>query len=148
MKKHAVELLVGIFVLMGLACVAYLTIKLGKMELLGGSYYYITARFSSVSGLKEGAIVDVAGVQIGQVDRITLDTGEMVATVRMKIKVGTPLTEDAVASVKTSGLIGDKYIQIEPGASMVLLKDGDRITETESAVDLESILAKYAFGGV
>jgi phospholipid/cholesterol/gamma-HCH transport system substrate-binding protein len=148
MKKHAVELLVGIFVLMGLTCVAYLTIKLGKMELLGGGYYYVTARFSSVSGLKEGAIVDVAGVQIGQVDRITLDTGEMVATVRMKIKVGTPLTEDAVASVKTSGLIGDKYIQIEPGASMVLLKDGDRITETESAVDLESILAKYAFGGV
>jgi phospholipid/cholesterol/gamma-HCH transport system substrate-binding protein len=148
MKKNAVEFWVGVFVLIGLLCVAYLTIKLGKMELLGGGYYHITARFSSVSGLKNGAVVDVAGVQVGQVESIALDTKEMVATVKMKIRIGTPINEDAVASVKTSGLIGDKYIRIDPGASEVVLKDGDAIKETESAVDLESVIAKYAFGAV
>jgi len=148
MRKNAVEFWVGVFVLIGLVCVAYLTIKLGKMELLGGGYYHITARFSSVSGLKNGAVVDVAGVQVGQVESIALDTKEMVATVKMKVRIGTPINEDAVASVKTSGLIGDKYIRIDPGASEVVLKDGGSIKETESAVDLESVIAKYAFGAV
>jgi phospholipid/cholesterol/gamma-HCH transport system substrate-binding protein len=118
------------------------------MELLGGGYYHVTARFSSVSGLKNGAVVDVAGVQVGQVESITLDSKDMVASVRMKIRIGTPIAEDAIASVKTSGLIGDKYIRIEPGGSSVLLKDGGAIQETESSVDLEAMIAKYAFGGV
>jgi len=139
---------VGVFVLIGLACVAYLTIKLGKFEVIGGDYYYLTAHFGSVSGLKQGAIVDVAGVQVGKVDSIALDKADMAAVLRLKIKNGIPISEDSIASVKTSGLIGDKYVKIEPGGSDKMLKDGDRIGETQSAVDLEALIGKYAFGGV
>jgi len=148
MRKSSLEFSVGLFVLIGLVCVGYLTIKLGKMELLGNGYYHISARFASVSGLHEGAEVEVAGVQVGQVEHITLERDGMVALVRMKIREGVPITEDAIASVKTSGLIGDKYIRIEPGGSDVVLADGGLLTETESAVDLESIISEYAFGKV
>jgi len=148
MKTRTVETSVGIFVLIGLVCVAYLTIKLGKMEWLGENHYHVTARFSTVAGLKKGAIVDLAGVQIGQVEAIGLDPKENVAVVRMRVQSGIPLAEDAMASVRTSGLIGDKYVKIEPGGSDVLLKDGGEIVHTESAVDLESVISKYAFGDV
>jgi len=148
MKTHTVETSVGVFVLIGLLCVAYLTIKLGKMEWFSSDHYYISARFNSVSGLKKGAAVDMAGVQIGRVDSIVLDPTDTVAVVRMKIKRGVPVSDDATASVKTSGLIGDKYIRIEPGGSETLLEDGGQIFQTESAVDLESIVSKYAFGKV
>ena len=148
MKNQTIELSVGVFVLIGLACVAYLTIKLGKFEVIGGDYYYLTAHFGSVSGLKQGAIVDVAGVQVGKVDSIALDKADMAAVLRLKIKNGIPISEDSIASVKTSGLIGDKYVKIEPGGSDKMLKDGDRIGETQSAVDLEALIGKYAFGGV
>jgi phospholipid/cholesterol/gamma-HCH transport system substrate-binding protein len=148
MKKTSVEISVGIFVVIGLLCVAYLTIKLGKMELLGNGYYHVTAKFASVSGLKKGAVVDIAGVQVGQVERIDLQAPEMAALVRMKIRDHIQLTDDVIASVKTSGLIGDKYVRLEPGGSAMLLKDGGLITETESAIDLESVISKYAFGDV
>ena len=148
MKKAAVETSVGIFVLIGLICIAYLTIKLGKMELMGNNYYSITAEFGSVSGLKEGASVDMSGVQIGQVTAIELDMENFVAVVEMKINAKVPVDEEAIASVKTSGLIGDKYIRIEPGGGEVLLKDGDVVFETESAIDMEDMMSKYAFGGV
>ncbi|MCX7049890.1 MAG: outer membrane lipid asymmetry maintenance protein MlaD [Candidatus Sumerlaeota bacterium] len=148
MKSSSVEISVGVFVMIGLACVVYLTVKLGKLEVIGGDYYRINARFNSVSGLKTGAIVDVAGVQIGVVERIKLDTNEMVALVRMKIRKDIPVDKEAIAAVKTSGLIGDKYIKIEPGGSKVFLKDGGQITQTQSSVDLEALISKYAFGGV
>ncbi len=148
MKTRTVETSVGLFVLLGLICVGYLTIKLGKMEVFGGDYYYVSARFGSVSGLKRGAPVDIAGVQVGTVDRIELDPETMAAVVRMKIRRDVALKEDSMASIKTIGLIGDKYVKIEPGGSEVLLKDGDMITETESAVDIESVIGKYAFGDV
>jgi phospholipid/cholesterol/gamma-HCH transport system substrate-binding protein len=148
MKRYSIETSVGVFVLIGMACLAYLTVKLGKMELIGDNYYSLYARFNSVSGLKVGAYVEMAGVQIGQVDSIFLDQQEQVAVVKMKIQKGIVLTDDVIASVKTSGLIGDKYIEISPGGSDKVLKPGDSITETESAVDLEELIGKYVFGGV
>ena len=147
MKNHAIETSGGIFVFIGLICVGYLTIQLGKMELLGDRHYYLTARFGSVSGLKEGAIVDVAGVQIGKVENIALNE-TMEAVVVMKIKKEIKLDEESIASVKTSGLIGDKYIKIEPGGSDAILENGDEIIETESAVDLEKLISEFAFGKV
>jgi phospholipid/cholesterol/gamma-HCH transport system substrate-binding protein len=147
-KKHAAELSVGVFVLIGLICVAYLTIRLGKMEILGGEYYSVTARFTSVSGLKRGAVVDIAGVQIGRVDAIELDVESMLAVVHMKIKKGVPLADDVSAAVRTSGLIGDKYIKLAPGGSDIFLEEGDEIVDTQPSVDLEEILGKYAFGDV
>jgi phospholipid/cholesterol/gamma-HCH transport system substrate-binding protein len=148
MKNSTVEISVGIFVLIGIICVGYLTIRLGKMQWIGDNYYYVYARFQSVSGLKVGATVEMAGVKIGQVDDISLDQERKVATVKLKIKKGIVLSDDAIASVKTAGLIGDKFISIMPGGSDKILKPGDLITDTQSAVDLEELIGKYVFGGI
>ena len=148
MKKLSIETMVGVFVLIGLACVAYLTVKLGKLEVLGDDNYRIFARFNNVSGLKTGAIIDMAGVQIGKVDSISLDKKDKVAVVWMKIEKSVPIAADAIASVKTAGLIGDKYIKIAPGGAEQTLKEGEEIVEVEDAVDLEELVKKYAFGNV
>ena len=148
MKKSSVELGVGIFVLIGLICVGYLTIQLGKMKLLGDDHYFLNARFVSVSGLKAGAKVEIAGVPVGQVESISLDSEDQVAMVRLKIQKNIVLTDDVIASVKTSGLIGDKFIKLSPGGSDVTLGPDDTITDTESALDIEELISKYAFGDV
>lgn len=148
MKKSTIETAVGIFVLIGIACVGYMTIKLGQMELLGGNYYFLKARFESVSGLTRGAVVEIAGVRIGQVDGIDLDSESQMAMVSMKILKEVTLSDDVIASVRTSGLIGDKYIKLAPGGSDEILKPGDTITETESALDVEELISKYVFGDI
>ncbi len=142
------ETAVGIFVVIGIVCVGYLTVKLGKMELIGDNYYPIYARFRSVSGLKMGAYVEMAGVQIGKVDSISLDKETKTALVEMKILKDVILSDDVIASVTTAGLIGDKYINLSPGGSETILKPGDLITETESAVNLEELISKYVFGSM
>ncbi len=141
---------VGIFVLLGLVCVAYLTIKLGRMELFETKGFELTARFNSVSGLRVGADVEMAGVPVGRVAAITLDDDPMQrqALVRMVLDRDLKLSTDTIASIKTSGLIGDKYVNLQPGGLDDVLASGDVLEETESAVDLESLIGKYAFGGV
>lgn len=146
MKQSSVELGVGVFVLLGILCVGYLTIRLGEVEVLRDDYYYLNARFTSVTGLKAGAQVEIAGVQVGQVDAIDLDYKEFVALVRLKIKEGIQISDDAIASVQTAGLLGDKYIQLSQGGSDRMLKPGDRIVETEPALNIENLIRKYAFG--
>ncbi len=148
MKRSSVEIWIGIFVVIGAVCVGYLTIKLGNATWFGDNYYPLYARFQSVSGLLPGTHIEIAGVKIGRVDSITLDYDEQVAVVKLKIKNGIELTDDVIASVKTSGLIGDKYINMSPGGSDEVLKPGDMITETESAVDLEELISKYVFGSM
>lgn len=141
---------VGLFVLLGLVCVAYLTIKLGRMELFETKGFELTARFNSVSGLRVGADVEMAGVPVGRVAAITLDDDptRRQALVRLVLDRDLKLSTDTIASVKTSGLIGDKYINLQPGGLDDVLASGDVLEETESAVDLESLIGKYAFGGV
>jgi phospholipid/cholesterol/gamma-HCH transport system substrate-binding protein len=148
MRKSSVELSVGVFVLIGILCVGYLTIKLGKMELLGENHYNLVARFDSVTGLRVGASVELAGVPVGKVAAIELDPERLAARVRLKIDRQVQLHDDVIASVKTAGLIGDKYIKLTPGGSGTMLEPNDEITETESAVDLEELISKYVFGGV
>ncbi len=149
MKKMILEMYVGIFVLVGIACLAYLSIKLGKMELLGGDYYAVKANFDSVSGLREGASVEIAGVEVGRVDQIALDPkAGYTARVSLKINSGVELQDDVIASVRTRGIIGDKYIQLKPGGSDRILHDGGRIRDTESSIDFESLLSKYIHGTV
>ena len=148
MRKVSTETVVGLFVLAGIICVGYLTIRLGKMEILGSNTYTVYGRFDSVTGLTKGASIEMAGVQIGQVSDITLDKERHVAVVEMKIEKGIKLTDDVIASLKTAGLIGDKFIKLSPGGSGILLKDGDMITETESGVDLEELISNYVFGKV
>ncbi len=146
MRQSSVELGVGVFVLLGIICVGYLTLRLGEVELLRDNYYSLNARFTSVTGLKVGAQVEMAGVQVGQVEAVALDPKEFVALVRLKIKETIQLSEDAIASVQTAGLLGDKYIQLSQGGSDQMLKPGDRIVETEPALNIEDLIRKYAFG--
>jgi phospholipid/cholesterol/gamma-HCH transport system substrate-binding protein len=148
MKKGSVETIVGIFVLVGLLCVGYLTVKLGKLEVLGGDYYTLKARFASVAGLKTGASVEMLGIQIGRVEGVTMDQENQVALLEMKIQAHVKIYDDAIASIKTSGLIGDKYIKIDSGGSDVLLEPGETIIETEPPVDIIELISKYIFGGV
>ena len=148
MRKYSKETSVGVFIFICLLCVGYLTIKLGKLEILGTNSYTVSARFSSVAGLREGASVEIAGVQVGSVSRIMLDQDFGVAVVQMRINKGITLSADVIASVKTSGLIGDKYIRLSPGGDPEILEDGGKITETEPAVDLEELISKYVFGEV
>ena len=140
--------MVGIFVLIGLLCVGYLTIKLGKMEVFGQRGYTVTAQFGSIAGLRNGANVEIAGVNVGRVTKIQLDTKNYLALVDMLIDEDIELSEDTFAAVKTSGLIGDKYIGLEPGGTDELLKNGSMILDTESTVDIESLISKFVFGGV
>jgi phospholipid/cholesterol/gamma-HCH transport system substrate-binding protein len=142
------ETIVGIFVFIGLLCVGYLTIKLGKMELVGGDNYILYARFDSVSGLKTDSSVEMAGVEIGRVSKIGLDSEKQMALVTIKIHKDVQITDDAIASIKTSGMIGDKFIKITPGGTDIILQPGDTIIETESAIDLEELISKYIFGDV
>ncbi len=146
--KKSVEMAVGMFVLIGIFCVGYLSIKFGKMEWIGENYYPVTATFASVAGLKPGAEVQMAGVEIGKVEAVSLEPEMQVALVRMKIEKKVVLSEDVIASIKTSGLIGDKYVKISPGGSDEVIKPGDAISETESALDIEELVSKYVFGGV
>ena len=139
---------IGVFVLIGLVCVSYLTIKLGRMEVLGDKGYTVSARFSSVAGLRVGAGVGIAGVSVGKVSAIRLDTSDYTAYVDLHINEGVPISKDSMASVKTSGLIGDKYISITPGGAEETLRQGSVISDTEPALDLEALIGKVVFGGV
>ncbi len=143
--KNAV---VGVFVAIGLACTGYLTIKLGRMEVFGNSGYTVSAKFTSVAGLRVGATVEIAGVSIGRVSAIRLNGEDFSALVDMRIDDGVSISEDSMASVKTSGLIGDKYIAITPGGADEKLAGGSMISDTESSLDLESLIGKVVFGGV
>jgi phospholipid/cholesterol/gamma-HCH transport system substrate-binding protein len=149
MNMAKLEMTVGVFMIVGILCLGYISIKLGKMEIMGGDYYTISASFDSVSGLKPGASIEVAGVEVGKVERIALDPkSNDRALAYMKIKSGVKITDDVIASVRTSGIIGDKFIKLKQGGSDTWLKNNDRITETESAIDIEELVSKFIHGKV
>lgn len=150
MRNYARDTFAGIFVIIGLICVAYLTIKLGKMELTSGEGYSVHARFSSIAGLRVGAGVEISGVSVGKVTSISLEQNDegTLAVVTMRISKEVELTDSCIASVKTSGLIGDKYISLSPGGTLDVLGDGAEIVDTESALDIEALIKKYVFGNV
>jgi phospholipid/cholesterol/gamma-HCH transport system substrate-binding protein len=145
MKKSLVELYVGVFVIIGILCAAYLVTELGGLSVTEGRYYTVSAYFNSVSGLKTGARVEMAGVEIGKVKAVTLDPERFLARADLLVDRSVSLSEDVIASVKTSGIIGDKFINLSPGGSEALLEEGDTIFNTESAVDIEALVSKYIF---
>lgn len=147
MKQSNIELSVGAFVLLGIAAVVWFAVQAGAGVAIGGSTYKVNARFTNISGLKTGSQVFIAGVPVGHVDKIDLDS-QYAAIVRLNVKQDVHLPSDTIASIKTSGLIGDKYIALAPGADSRNLPPGGTITDTESAVDLESIISRFAFGNV
>ena len=144
MKRFDLELAVGIFMLAGILCLAYLSIKLGKMEVLGKEGYELRAVFSNSGGLKTGAPVVVAGVEVGRVKRVVLDDYQAVAYLNLPKDL--KVQEDAIASIKTKGLIGEKYLDITPGGSEKILGPGGLIRETQPAVDIEQLISNYVFG--
>jgi phospholipid/cholesterol/gamma-HCH transport system substrate-binding protein len=148
MKQTRLELLVGIFVLLGLAAVAYLTLKLGSGSMVGGNTYLVEARFTNSGGLHNGCNVLVAGVTVGRVEGVRVDPTDYSAIATLRLQSALRLPTDSMASIKTSGLIGDKFVSLSPGADDTYLEPGTRITMTESAVDLESLIGKMAFGSV
>lgn len=148
MKQKTVEITVGIFVLLGLSAVAYMTIKLGSGELLGRDTYVVEARFANAGGMGKGSSVLLAGVPVGRVDSIRIDPEDYSAIATLRILKDVRLSSDTMASIKTSGLIGDKFVALAPGADEDEIGDGFRLTLTESAVDLESLIGKMAFGKV
>ena len=148
MKKYSMETTVGIFVVIGLICVGYMTVKLGKVSLLGNDTYPVSARFASAAGVRAGSAVEVYGIEVGKVERLAIDSKRQMALVEMKISSRIKVFDDATATIKTSGLIGDKYIKIEPGGAGEPLKPGGTITDTTTPADLEELIGKYAFGDV
>jgi phospholipid/cholesterol/gamma-HCH transport system substrate-binding protein len=148
MKKYAMETTVGIFVVFGLLCIGYMTVKLGHVSLLGDNSYPLFADFTSVSGLRPGNPVDMMGIEVGRVERLTMNQKDQKAVVELRLQKGIKVYDDAVASIRTEGLIGDKYISIDPGGGGDLLKPGGTITETQPSIDITDIIGKYAFGEV
>ena len=146
MKKFDIELAVGLFIIAGIICLGYLSIKLGKMEIVGERGYEIYGVFSNIGGLKVGATVEIAGVTVGRVKTINLDNYQ--ARVVLNLPSSVKIQEDAIASVKTKGLVGEKYIEITPGGSEKILQPGTRIRETQSPVDLEELISKFVFGKI
>ncbi len=145
MKKLSVETAVGAFLIAGFASFAYLAVRLGDLPFFPSDTYTITAAFTNVSGLKKGADVVLAGVTVGKVTEITLDQKNYEAVVSMAIHNGIRLQDDAIASIKTAGIIGDKYVGLKPGASETILTDGGYIFDTESSIDIEELVSKYIF---
>jgi len=146
MKKYAMETTVGIFIVFGLILIGYMTVKLGHVSLFGDDTYNLSAKFTSVSGLREGSTVDMLGIEIGRVKRLAIDQKDQRALVEMSIRKDIKIYDDAIASIKTEGLIGDKYLSVDPGGGGDVLRPGGTITETQPALDIEGLIGKYAFG--
>lgn len=147
MRKFDLELAVGFFVIIGILSLVYLSVRLGKLETIGGGRYIVYAEFANAGGVKPGAVVEIAGVEVGKVKSLRLDK-DYRAFATFTIAKDVEIQEDAIASIKTKGLIGEKYVQITPGGSDKLIASGGKIKETESAVDIEELVSKYIFGKV
>jgi phospholipid/cholesterol/gamma-HCH transport system substrate-binding protein len=146
MDRSRVNIVVGIFVILGLVALGYLSIQLGQVSFLGARGYAVTVDFPSVGGLKAGSAVEIAGVEIGRVESIGL--ADYQARVTLRVHSGIKLQDDVIASIKTKGLIGEKYLRISPGGSDKIIPPSGRIREVEAPVDFEELLSKYIFGKV
>lgn len=146
MKRFDVEIIVGIFVFCGLLCLAYMSVRLGKINLLGDHHYPVKAVFSSVKGLKKDTVVEISGVEVGKVDNIKLIDYQAVVTLLIRDEI--KLQEDAIASIRTKGLLGEKYVEITPGGSDTPISPGDLLRQTEPPIDLEKLIGNFVFGKI
>jgi phospholipid/cholesterol/gamma-HCH transport system substrate-binding protein len=146
MNRFNLELSVGVFVLLGLMAMAYIAVRLGQLPFAGGAAYKVTATFSTAGGLQRGADVDIAGVKVGRVEKITLEDYEAVVTLSIDSTI--ELQEDAIASIKTRGLIGEKYLRITPGGSDQIISAGGRIREVETPLDFEDVIGQFIQGKI
>ena len=147
MNNRTIEFLVGSFVLVGLVAVLYLALQVGGARFMGGDSYTLEARFSSASGVNPGSRIEIAGVKVGTVKSIILDDN-FFAIVTLELPNTLEVDDDTIASVKTAGLIGDRFIDLSPGGSGFPMEPGDTIVDTESALDIESLISRFALGGI
>ena len=147
MKKFNIEIAVGFFLLLGILSLAYISINLGKLEIVGKDGYTVFAEFEKAGGIKPKAVVEIAGVEVGTVKSVGINS-DYLAVVELSIDKNIKLQDDAIASIKTKGLIGEQYVQISPGGSDKLIANGGKLRETESAIDIEELISKYVFGQV
>lgn len=147
MRRLDLELAVGIFVMIGIITLGYLSVKIGGLEVIGIRGYTVYAEFERAGGIKPGSVVEIAGVEVGKVRSVRL-TEDYQALVELTIRQDVKLQEDAIASIRTKGLIGERYILITPGGSDRIIPDGGRLRETESAIDIEEIISKFIFGRI
>jgi phospholipid/cholesterol/gamma-HCH transport system substrate-binding protein len=146
MRKFNIEFFVGIFLLIGILCLAYLSVKFARLEILGTKGYEISALFSNCGGLKTGGSVMVAGVEIGRVKSVSLDKNK--ANVVMSISPEVKVPDDSMASIKTKGLIGEKFVEVSFGGSQDQLEPGGSIQDTEPAMDIERLVSQFIHGKV
>ena len=144
MKKVSLELIVGLFLVTGIAAITYLSVVISGVSSFGDSGYRLMAKFENSSGLKRGAVIEIAGVKVGQVESINLDSETQESMVWLEINETVEIQDDAVASIRTAGIIGDKYIKISTGGGEPLV-DGDEIIDTEPAISIEELVSKYMF---
>lgn len=148
MQKYQMETAVGVFLVLGLICIGYMTVKLGHVSFFSDDSYTLSARFTSVTGLRTGSLVYIAGIEVGRVERLYMDQDKQQAVVEMRIKKDIKIYDDAIAAIKTEGLIGDMHLRIDPGGGGGLLQAGGVITETQPPLDIAELVGKYAFGDV
>lgn len=146
MRREGLEFIVGIFIIAGIISLAFISTKYAKMEVVGDTGYQLIAIFPNIGGLKKGAQVEIAGVQIGRVKDITLDNYK--ARVIMTIQKTVQIPDDAIARIKTKGLLGEKYVDIMPGGSDIMLEQNQMIRDTQPPVDIEELISKFVFGKV
>lgn len=147
MNNRKIEFLVGCFVLIGFGAILYLAIQVGSARFFGSDSYELQARFRSTSGVNAGSRVEIAGVRVGTVKSIVLDDN-FYSIVTLELPNDLRLDDDTIISVKTAGLIGDRYLSLSPGGSGFPLEQGDMVVDTESALDIESLISRFALGGI
>jgi phospholipid/cholesterol/gamma-HCH transport system substrate-binding protein len=146
MNRATLDLWVGIFVAMGLGAILFLALKVGNLVSFGSTPgYSIEARFDNIGGLKLRAPVKAAGIVVGRVARVRLDPVTYQAIVTMRIDEGNKFTADTIASVLTSGLLGEVYIGLDAGGDPKMLADGGRIMKTQSAIVLEKLIGQFMY---
>lgn len=148
MNSRKLETVVGAFVLLGLIAVAVLALKIGAGAFVRGDTMLVHARFANAAGVNPGSQVVISGVTVGRVDAVRLNPADFSAVVDMRVRKDLRLSTDSIVSVKTSGLIGDKFLAIRPGADDEMIAADGMFTETESTVDIESLISRFAFGSV
>jgi len=148
MNRHSIEIVVGLFVLAGIAALIMLTTKVGNLGGGGGidSGYSVIAKFDNIGGLNVKAPVTMAGVRVGRVTDISVDREDYVAVVTMDLAAEYDnLPKDTAASILTSGLLGSQFVGLEPGGDEKMLAEGDEITLTQSALQLEELISQMIF---
>lgn len=144
-KNTQLEITVGLFMLAGIVAISFLAFRLGDIGLFNQHQYELLARFTSASGLKQGAAVEMAGVKVGKVDNIRFNPDEYLAEVTIALDDTVKVPDDSIASIRTAGIIGDRFIKLSAGGSETILQAGEEIFETEPSINLEELISKYIF---